>query len=116
MTFPRKRFFVAVVASLLGLTSCGGDYLDSLKKESALAPDPFPDRLSAYVWRNWHLVPVERMARVVKEFLPIVRGDSRIGFEASNHYYYLPIDIVEKVLLCRQIIEDLVSRDAPGCG
>ena len=66
MTFPRERFFVAVVASLLGWTSCGGDYLDSLKTESALVQDPFPDRLSAYVWRNWHLVPVDRMARVVK--------------------------------------------------
>jgi hypothetical protein len=57
-----------------------------------------------------------RELAVAKEFLPIVRCDSRIGFEASNHYYYLPIDIVEKVLVCRQIIEDLVSRDAPGCG
>ncbi len=25
----------------------------------------FPDRLSAFVWRNWPLVPVERMAQVV---------------------------------------------------
>jgi hypothetical protein len=34
------------------------------------APEPvsfphFPDRLHAFVWRNWPLVPVERMARVV---------------------------------------------------
>lgn len=34
------------------------------------APPPvssphFPDRLHAYVWRNWPLVPVERLARVV---------------------------------------------------
>jgi len=34
------------------------------------APEPvafphFPDRLHAYVWRNWPLVPVERMAQVV---------------------------------------------------
>lgn len=25
----------------------------------------FPDRISAFVWRNWPLVPVERMAKVV---------------------------------------------------
>ena len=31
----------------------------------ALAPDPFPDRMSAFVWRNWFCVPVERMAKVV---------------------------------------------------
>ena len=34
------------------------------------APEPvsfphFPSRLHAFVWRNWMLVPVERMARVV---------------------------------------------------
>ena len=27
---------------------------------------PFPDRLSAYVWRNWNLVPLKRLASVVK--------------------------------------------------
>jgi hypothetical protein len=37
---------------------------------SGPAPEPvsfphFPDRLHAFVWRNWPLVPVERMARVV---------------------------------------------------
>ncbi len=31
----------------------------------ALAPDPFPDRMSAYVWRNWFCVPKERLASVV---------------------------------------------------
>src|SRR5687768_10161118 len=35
------------------------------------APEPvgiphFPDRLHAFVWRNWQLVPLERMARVVR--------------------------------------------------
>ncbi|HEX2748831.1 MAG TPA: hypothetical protein VHM91_12575, partial [Verrucomicrobiales bacterium] len=27
--------------------------------------------------------------------------DSRIGFEASNQYYYVPLDLVEKVIHCR---------------
>lgn len=30
-----------------------------------LGPFPFPDRISAYVWRNWGIVPVERLAAVV---------------------------------------------------
>ncbi|MCE5249912.1 hypothetical protein LLG96_06800 [bacterium] len=29
--------------------------------------------------------------------------DSRIGYEASNHYYYLPLDLVEKVINCDYI-------------
>jgi len=30
--------------------------------------------------------------------------DSRIGYEASNHYYYLPLDLVEKVINCEYIL------------
>ena len=37
----------------------------------------------------------------------IARPDSTIGYEASNHYYYRPLDLVEKVLNCRDIIETL---------
>jgi len=31
--------------------------------------------------------------------------DSRIGFEASNQYYYVPVDLVEKTLNCRHLLE-----------
>jgi hypothetical protein len=36
--------------------------------------------------------------------------DSRIGFEASNQYYYVPNDLLEKILNCR----DLRDRWLPG--
>ncbi len=36
--------------------------------------------------------------------------DSRIGFEASNQYYYVPMDLAEKVLNCH----DLLTRWLPG--
>ncbi len=29
--------------------------------------------------------------------------DSRIGFEATNHYFYVPLDLAEKVLACRDL-------------
>ena len=35
--------------------------------------------------------------------------DSRIGFEASNQYYYVPVDLMEKVLNCH----DLLARTPP---
>lgn len=31
--------------------------------------------------------------------------DSRIGFEASNQYYYVPLDLIEKVINCRWMCE-----------
>jgi hypothetical protein len=37
--------------------------------------------------------------------------DSRIGFEASNQYYYVPVDLMEKVLNCRNLLARL--RELP---
>jgi len=31
--------------------------------------------------------------------------DSRIGFEATNQYYYVPADLIEKVLNCRDLLD-----------
>ncbi len=48
---------------------------------------------------------------VTKRLLPLARADSRIGFEASNHYFYIPQDLLEKILGCRHIL-DILARDA----
>ncbi len=37
----------------------------------------------------------------------IARRHSTIAFEASNHYYYRPLDLAEKILNCRQVIDGL---------
>jgi len=42
-----------------------------------------------------------------KQLLPLVRSDSRIGYESSNQYYYIPQDLLEKVLCCRSILAEL---------
>lgn len=31
--------------------------------------------------------------------------DARLGFEASNHYFYVPVDLAEKVLNCRDLLD-----------
>ena len=41
-----------------------------------------------------------------KAYLPLVRADSRIGYESSNHYFFVPRDVVEKILTCLQVIGD----------
>ena len=37
----------------------------------------------------------------------IVKTDSRIGYEASNHYFYTPLDLVEKVVNCEYLRDTL---------
>jgi hypothetical protein len=32
-----------------------------------------------------------------------------IGFEASNHYYYRPIDLLEKILNCRYLLDQVLT-------
>ena len=44
---------------------------------------------------------VLKEAELVKELLPLVKEDSTIGYESSNHYFYLPIDLLEKYVSIR---------------
>ncbi len=37
----------------------------------------------------------------------LVKADSRIGFEASNDYYYTPLDLMEKVVNCQWVLDQL---------
>jgi hypothetical protein len=71
----RRRFIQASVIGAGGLLIGGKLVLSSsdaaassLPVGSTPAPVPFPhfpDRLHAFVWRNWSLVPVDRLAKVV---------------------------------------------------
>jgi hypothetical protein len=47
--------------------------------------------------------------RLALRLRQIQASDSRIGFEASNQYSYVPLDLVEKILNCR----DLLTRWLP---
>jgi len=47
-----------------------------------------------------------------KLLLPLVKADARIGYESSNQYFYIPQDLVEKVLCCRQILADIDRADS----
>ena len=37
----------------------------------------------------------------------LVQEDSRIGFEPSCQYFYLPLDLVEKVVNCRWLLQQM---------
>ena len=42
---------------------------------------------------------------LARELYALVQEDSRIGFEPSCQYFYLPLDLVEKVINCRWLLE-----------
>ena len=46
-------------------------------------------------------------SQLARELFLLARDDSRIGFEASNHYFYVPLDLVEKVINCEFLQRDL---------
>jgi len=48
----------------------------------------------------------EEEREIAVQMFHLSRRDSRIGFEASNHYYYFPLDFVEKVINCEYILQD----------
>ena len=59
-----------------------------------------------------------RLARremtTAKAILPLVRADSRFGYESSNHYFYIPQDLREKILSCRMVLDKVdFSRLSP---
>jgi hypothetical protein len=42
---------------------------------------------------------------LARRLYAIQTNDSRIGFEATNHYFYTPMDLAEKVLNCRELLD-----------
>ena len=44
---------------------------------------------------------------LARELFALTREDSRIGFEPSCQYFYLPLDLVEKAINCRWLLSQL---------
>ncbi|MDD2479987.1 MAG: hypothetical protein PHS31_08850, partial [Victivallaceae bacterium] len=50
---------------------------------------------------------IEEEIELAIRLLNVVRQDSRIGFEASNHYYYTENTLLEKVLNCQNLLHNI---------
>ena len=48
---------------------------------------------------------LESEIALAHQLLSLVQEDSRIGFEPSCQYFYLPLDLVEKVINCRWMLK-----------
>ncbi len=86
----------------------------------ALPVPHFPDRLHAFVWRNWSLVPIERMARVVgarpAELIRLghgmgLTGPKRISLDQQRRSYLSVIKRNWHLLPYEQLLE-LLGWDA----
>jgi hypothetical protein len=49
----------------------------------------------------------EREIDLARRQFRLARTHSVIAYEASNHYYYTPLDLVEKALNCRYLVREL---------
>ena len=50
---------------------------------------------------------LQQEIELARRLRAIQSRDSRIGFEASNQYNYVPVDLMEKVLNCRHLLANL---------
>ncbi len=73
-----------------------------LRDEFTAASGPSRERIRA---RMINLA--ERERELSRQQFLTARRESLIGYEASNHYYYTPWDLIEKMLNCDRIIAEL---------
>lgn len=50
---------------------------------------------------------LETELNLAQQLYRIQARDSRIGFEATNHYFYVPQDLLEKIVNCRTLLSEL---------
>ncbi|MGV3774354.1 MAG: hypothetical protein ACO1QB_15745, partial [Verrucomicrobiales bacterium] len=46
---------------------------------------------------------------LAKRLYHLQRGDSRLGYEATNHYYFVGNDLLEKILNCEDLLKRLAA-------
>ena len=44
---------------------------------------------------------------LAQKMFELASADSRLGYEAANHYFYVPLDLVEKVVDCEYLKQQL---------
>jgi len=82
---------------------------DQLAQTQTQAQAQTPAPLSAAQTAAWNQILDQEFA-LAQQLYRLQRQDSRIGFEASNHYYYLPQDLIEKGLNCQALKKDSAGR------
>ncbi len=76
----------------------------NIARGECLSPQASPGQKAASRQRMRELLARER--GLAREMIELTGRDSRIGFEATNHYYYLPTDLLEKIVCCEWLAQD----------
>ena len=100
----------AAEACLLHFRSVANQTRFMMLREKALAkPAPADAKKIRTALRNVLTDEIDTARRM----FAIARADSRIGYEASNHYFYLPRDLMEKVVNCRYLLDQWLPATLP---
>ena len=54
---------------------------------------------------------LNREIELAQRMFELASADSRLGYEASNHYFYVPLDLVEKVVNCDYLRTRFAIKD-----
>jgi hypothetical protein len=49
----------------------------------------------------------QKELELIKQLIPLVKQDSTIGYESSNHYFFLPIDLLEAYISVCNVLEKI---------
>jgi hypothetical protein len=79
---------------------------DALAKDPASVPEEKREHLRSEMKRR-----LESEITLARELFSMARQDSSIGFEPATQYFYLPLDLVEKVINCRWLLTRLDSKE-----
>lgn len=80
---------------------------DALSKDSASISEEQREQLRAEMKRR-----LESEIALARQLFSIAREDSCIGFEPATQYFYLPLDLVEKVINCRWLLARLDGKES----
>ena len=81
------------------------------------------NQIAFYIARDAARTPesLARMREIVKQEMelarrmyPIAKQHSVIAYEASNHYYYRPADLAEKILNCQYLLDNELRETKNG--
>ena len=72
-----------------------------LARDERLRPESSPERKAAL--RETMLTLAEEEIALAKRLYILTQEDSRVGFESTNQYFYLPNDLLEKIVAARAL-------------